>query len=218
MGGGEASDGCTGPSLDQPIKWPYPAAMQQTWRVSLVGRAFGIVVLVLAGIVASAIIVSGLDLATKIVSVAIIVGFAAYAYVNALRPSITLTNSELVIRNKFKTYRIDLNTIARVDAGYYGIGVQTSHGQVVHGWAVQKSNSPDGLAGGPARISSSRRSRRRSRPQMRVISHENIQPPMTECDTAQGRRSGQFLASFEGNDAGVPLSASAEESAPASRR
>ncbi|SCG77767.1 hypothetical protein [Micromonospora inositola] len=114
--------------------------MQQTWRVSLVGRAFGIVVLVLAGIVASAIIVSGLDLATKIVSVAIIVGFAAYAYVNALRPSITLTNSELVIRNKFKTYRIDLNTIARVDAGYYGIGVQTSHGQVVHGWAVQKSN------------------------------------------------------------------------------
>lgn len=113
--------------------------MQQTWRVSLVGRAFGIFVLVLAGIVASAIVVSGLDLASKIVSVVLIGGFAAVAYTSALRPSITLTNSELVIRNKFRTYRIDLNTIVRVDAGYHGVGVQTRHGQV-HGWAVQKSN------------------------------------------------------------------------------
>ena len=114
--------------------------MQQTWRVSLVGRVFGIVVLVLAGIVASAIVVSGLDLASKVVSVVLLGGLAALAYVNALRPSITLTSSELVIRNKLRTYRIDLNTIVRVDAGYYGIGVQTRHGQVVHGWAVQKSN------------------------------------------------------------------------------
>lgn len=104
------------------------------------GRAFGIFVLVLAGIVASAIVVSGLDLASKIASVVLIGGFAAYAYTSALRPSITLTNSELVIRNKFRTYRIDLNTIVRVDAGYHGVGVQTRHGQVVHGWAVQKSN------------------------------------------------------------------------------
>ncbi|MGC1214043.1 MAG: hypothetical protein WA890_22630 [Micromonospora sp.] len=114
--------------------------MQQTWRVSLVGRVFGILVLVLAGIVASTIVVSGLDLASKVVAVVLLGGLAAFVYVSALRPSITLTSSELVIRNKLRTYRIDLNTIVRVDAGYHGIGVQTRHGQVVHGWAVQKSN------------------------------------------------------------------------------
>ncbi|HEX5594594.1 MAG TPA: hypothetical protein VFX61_01020 [Micromonosporaceae bacterium] len=114
--------------------------MQQTWRVSLAGRVFGILVLVLAGIVASVIVVSGLDLAAKVISVVLLGGLAAFTYVNALRPSITLTNSELVIRNKFKTYQIELNTIVRVDAGYGGIGVQTKHGQVIHGWAVQKSN------------------------------------------------------------------------------
>ena len=114
--------------------------MQQTWRVSLVGRAFAILVLVLAGIAAAAVLVSGLDLASKLVIVVLIGCFAAYAYIGALRPSITLTDSELVVRNKFRTYRIDLRTIARVDAGYHGIAVQTRHGQVVHGWAVQKSN------------------------------------------------------------------------------
>lgn len=114
--------------------------MKQTWRVSLVGRVFGILVLVVSGIVASAIIASGLDLASKVVPVVLLCGLAAVVHVNALRPSITLASSELVIRNRFRTYRIGLDTIARVDAGYHGIGVQTRHGQVVHGWAVQKSN------------------------------------------------------------------------------
>jgi hypothetical protein len=114
--------------------------MQQTWRVSLAGRAFAIFVQVLASTVASAIVVSGLDFAMKIVFVVLIGGFAAYAYLGALRPSITLTDSEVVIRNKFKMYRIDLKTIVRLDAGYHGIRVQTRHGQEVHGWAVQKSN------------------------------------------------------------------------------
>ena len=114
--------------------------MQQTWRVSLAGRVVGILVLVLAGVVASAIVVSGLDLTAKVVPVMFLGALAAFVYVNALRPSIALTSSELVIRNRFRTYRIDLNTIARVDAGYHGVCVQTRHGQVVHGWAVQKSN------------------------------------------------------------------------------
>ncbi|MGN9810166.1 hypothetical protein ACTMSW_12505 [Micromonospora sp. BQ11] len=114
--------------------------MRQSWRVSMVGRAFGILGLVLAGVAASAIVVSGFDLAAKIVILVPIGGYAALAYLSALRPSITLTDSELVIRNKLRTHRIGLHTIVRVDAGYHGIGVQTRHGQVVHGWAVQKSN------------------------------------------------------------------------------
>lgn len=114
--------------------------MQQTWRVSRVGRVFAVAVLVLVVVVASAVVVSGLDPASKVVTVVLLGGLAAFTYVNALRPSITLTSSELVFRNRFRTYRVDLHTIVRVNAGYHGIGVRTRHGQVVHGWAVQKSN------------------------------------------------------------------------------
>jgi hypothetical protein len=69
-----------------------------------------------------------------------LVGAAVFLYVGVFRPSITLADSELVIRNVWRTHRIAADDIVRAEAGHFGIAVQTRDGREVRGWAVQKPN------------------------------------------------------------------------------
>ncbi|MEV0713812.1 PH domain-containing protein [Asanoa sp. NPDC050611] len=117
--------------------------MRQTWRVSLAGRIFGIVfiafglwVIVRAGI---AVARDGLDLA---LSYALVFGLAAVLLpaLLALRPAVTLTETDVEVRNPLRTQRLPLADVADAKTGYGGLRIETRDGRAVTAWAVQKSN------------------------------------------------------------------------------
>ncbi|GAB3958257.1 hypothetical protein GCM10029978_002810 [Actinoallomurus acanthiterrae] len=66
--------------------------------------------------------------------------FAVWLWWNAFRPSISLTSTELVLRNKRRTERVDLRTIEAVMPSSEGLVVFVGGRAAYVGWAVQKSN------------------------------------------------------------------------------
>jgi hypothetical protein len=59
--------------------------------------------------------------------------------IGSLRPRITLTATELIIRNPLRSRRIQLTELSSVQGGWGGLKIKTSSGDVVVAWAVQKS-------------------------------------------------------------------------------
>ncbi|MEV4533118.1 PH domain-containing protein [Asanoa sp. NPDC049518] len=117
--------------------------MRQTWRVSPVGRvsgivfmAFGLWVMVRAVLAGSR---GGYDLG-------IVYGFGfglaavLVPLLFALRPAVTLTGTEVLVRNPLRTRRVPLAEITDAKTGYGGLRIETRDGRAVTAWAVQKSN------------------------------------------------------------------------------
>ncbi|MEV0401818.1 hypothetical protein [Actinoallomurus sp. NPDC050550] len=67
-------------------------------------------------------------------------GFAGWFWWSFFRPSIGLTSTELVLRNKRRTERVDLRTIEAVMPSSEGLVVFVGGRPAYVGWAVQKSN------------------------------------------------------------------------------
>jgi hypothetical protein len=117
--------------------------MRQTWRVTLAGRvvgvvfaAFGLWVLVRAALSGAR---DGFDLA---IAYGLGLGLAAVLVplLIAVRPSVTLTDTDVEVRNPLRTRRVPLGEIADAKTGYGGLRIETRDGRAVNAWAVQKSN------------------------------------------------------------------------------
>ncbi|REF95809.1 PH (Pleckstrin Homology) domain-containing protein [Asanoa ferruginea] len=117
--------------------------MRQTWRVStagrvagLVGTAFGLVVVVRALL---AIARDGMELGLAyglLLGVALVVA----PLVLTLRPAVTLTETDVDVRNPLRTLRVPIAEITDAKTGYGGVRIETRAGRAVTAWAVQKSN------------------------------------------------------------------------------
>jgi hypothetical protein len=117
--------------------------MRQTWRVSLAGRIFGFVliafglwVIVRAGMAAAR---DGMDLA---LAYALVFGGAAVllSLLLAVRPAVTLSETDVEVRNPLRTRRVPLAEVADAKTGYGGLRIEIRDGRAVTAWAVQKSN------------------------------------------------------------------------------
>jgi hypothetical protein len=106
--------------------------MPQVWRVSLLGRVGTALLIPVYALV---------FLTIRPVVALLGAAFAVLAWVVfAWRPSITLTDTEVVVRNPFLFQRIALKDVARVGPGYGGLVITTRGGARTSAWAVQKSN------------------------------------------------------------------------------
>jgi hypothetical protein len=117
--------------------------MRQTWRVSTGGRvaglvftAFGLVVVVRALL---AIARDGLELG---LAYGLLFGVALVLVplVLTLRPGVTLTETDVEVRNPLRTLRVPVAEITDAKTGYGGLRIETGEGRAVTAWAVQKSN------------------------------------------------------------------------------
>jgi hypothetical protein len=117
--------------------------MRQTWRVSTGGRvaglvftAFGLVVVVRALL---AIARDGLELG---LAYGLLFGVALVLVplVLTLRPAVTLTETDVEVRNPLRTLRVPVAEITDAKTGYGGLRIETRDGRAVTAWAVQKSN------------------------------------------------------------------------------
>jgi hypothetical protein len=117
--------------------------MRQTWRVSTGGRvaglvftAFGLVVVVRALL---AIAHDGLELG---LAYGLLFGVALVLVplVLTLRPGVTLTETDVEVRNPLRTLRVPVAEITDAKTGYGGLRIETGEGRAVTAWAVQKSN------------------------------------------------------------------------------
>lgn len=118
----------------------------QTWRVSTAGRIAGGVFAGLFGVGAVAAVVVGLidgHVGTIAASFGLAVAFAgvsAAGYLGGVRPSISVDDEYLRVRNPLRDYVVALGEIERVVPGYYGLTIRRRGGGGVCAWAVQKSN------------------------------------------------------------------------------
>jgi len=71
--------------------------------------------------------------------VAVLVGWWLFC----MRPRVTLTATEVVIRNPLKTRRLALRDITGASTDYSGLTLRLRGGETVCAWAVQKSNFAD---------------------------------------------------------------------------
>ncbi|HEV7708436.1 MAG TPA: PH domain-containing protein [Asanoa sp.] len=117
--------------------------MRQTWRVStagrvagLVGTAFGLLVVVRALL---AIARDGMELG---LAYGLLFGVALVLapLVLTLRPAVTLTETDVEVRNPLRTRRVPVAEITDAKTGYGGLRIETRDGRAVTAWAVQKSN------------------------------------------------------------------------------
>jgi hypothetical protein len=103
-------------------------------------KVFGIVALLLGSFFVWTTVSAPISFAVKVVYVLPPLVSAVVLYIILFRPSITLTDSELVICNFWRKHRIAVGDIESVDAGYRGITVAARDGRVLRGWAAQKPN------------------------------------------------------------------------------
>ncbi|GIF53273.1 hypothetical protein Afe04nite_78120 [Asanoa ferruginea] len=102
----------------------------------LVGTAFGLVVVVRALL---AIARDGMELGLAyglLLGVALVVA----PLVLTLRPAVTLTETDVDVRNPLRTLRVPIAEITDAKTGYGGVRIETRAGRAVTAWAVQKSN------------------------------------------------------------------------------
>ena len=108
--------------------------MPQVWKVSPLGR-IGCSVLLAAAVVVD-LLVSGVPSAL----IVLVVG-GALVWLGAFWPSVTLTETELIVRNPWGVTRVPLTDIADTGGAYAGLSVKRRSGGRVAIWAVQKSNA-----------------------------------------------------------------------------
>lgn len=108
--------------------------MSRTWRVSTLGRV-GVLALIPLLVVATWLLWGN-------VTVSLLAGLGALAgwWRFALRPSVILTGTELIVRNPYGQRHVALADVVDAAPGYGGLTVTTSTGKRVVAWAVQKSN------------------------------------------------------------------------------
>ncbi|MET0491621.1 MAG: PH domain-containing protein [Actinoplanes sp.] len=108
--------------------------MPQVWKVSPLGR-IGCSVLLAAAVVFD-LLVSGVPSALIVLAVG-----GALVWLSAFWPSVTLTETELIVRNPWGVTRVPLGDIADTGGAYAGLSIKRRSGGRVAIWAVQKSNA-----------------------------------------------------------------------------
>ncbi|MGC5022645.1 PH domain-containing protein [Micromonospora sp. DT47] len=108
--------------------------MHQIWKVSPLGR-YGVLALIpLLGAF------TWLGWANVFVSLLASLGALVSWFRFAFRPSVVLTDTEVIVRNPNGSQHVSLRDVAKVEPGYGGLTITTSTGERVVAWAVQKSN------------------------------------------------------------------------------
>lgn len=112
--------------------------LPMTWRTTRAARIAGLMLSMLFVLMAFAIMAVDHDL-SAVTPLVICLGVALACW-RAVNSALTLTQTELVIRNPVLTYQVKLEDIIDVRPGYSGIEVMKSDGSKVSAWAVQKAN------------------------------------------------------------------------------
>ncbi|MET0491724.1 MAG: PH domain-containing protein [Actinoplanes sp.] len=108
--------------------------MTRVWRVSTFGRAGSFVLPIGCG-------VFGGTAAGGFTGVIFpfLVGLMLW-WLSTIRPALTLTGEEVIVRNPVRTTRVPLADIAEVRPGRRGVTIRTTDDRKVSAWAVQRSN------------------------------------------------------------------------------
>lgn len=124
--------------------------MRQVWRVGHAGRIAGVLgTVVFAGLmvafaaIGSQMAVSGDAVigVLSLIGVCPLIGAAGVrCWLLGVRPSITLTEDSVIVRNPYKTYQVSLVEISMVSGGYRGLSFTMTDGRQIVAWAVAKSN------------------------------------------------------------------------------
>lgn len=119
---------------------------EQTWRVSTLGRIAGGALTGAFALGSIAAIVGGIidgragTFLTYLVLAVISAGMSAGSYVGSIRPSISINDEFLRVRNPLRGDVVPLREIERVVPSYSGLMVYSGPRSAVCAWAVQKSN------------------------------------------------------------------------------
>jgi ABC-type Fe3+-hydroxamate transport system substrate-binding protein len=130
--GGGDHDGVAGTGQDTVV-----------WRVSDLGRVLCTVAAVGCGGGAVALLIvaaTGHGGGRALVGAAMLALIAAGLLWFSWRPSITLADDRVVVRNPFGTVTVPLQRIVATGPGYTGLVLRLADGTVVTAWAVQKTN------------------------------------------------------------------------------
>ncbi|GHJ47383.1 hypothetical protein Cs7R123_47250 [Catellatospora sp. TT07R-123] len=119
--------------------------MLRTWNVSLPARIFGVVSVIAGVLMFVAVIITVVGYGEPVDGAqlgALALGslFIIAPLLATLRPRVTLTDTELIVRNPMRTYQVALADVASVDNGYSGLVVVLRDDTKLQVWAVQKSN------------------------------------------------------------------------------
>ena len=107
--------------------------MTRVWRVSTVGRVVSFLVPVGFGVFGGAA-AGGF---TGVIF-PFLVGLMLW-WLSTIRPALTLTGEEVIVRNPVRTTRVPLADIADARPGRRGVTIRTCDDREVAAWAVQKS-------------------------------------------------------------------------------
>ncbi|WP_345365904.1 hypothetical protein [Actinoallomurus liliacearum] len=113
-----------------------------TWRMGVAARTLAALVM-LVGILLEIGFVAALVEERELGFVGallVLPCFVVWLWCAFLRPSIGLTSTELVLRNKYRTERVELRTIQAVVPSSGGLVIVVDGRPACTGWAVQKSN------------------------------------------------------------------------------
>jgi hypothetical protein len=113
------------------------------WRVSDLGRVLCTVAAVGCGGGALALLIlagAGHGGTRALVGAAMLALIAAGLLWFSWRPSITLLDDRVVVRNPLGTVTVPLRRIVATGPGYTGLVLRLADGRVVTAWAVQKTN------------------------------------------------------------------------------
>lgn len=121
--------------------------MYQVWKVSPLGR-FGVLALI-------PLLGTFTWLAWGNVFVSLLAGLGGLVswFRFAFRPAVTLTDTEVIVRNPNGSQHVSLNDVAKVEPGYGGLTITTSTGDTSSRGRCRNPTSPSGRAGklGPTR-------------------------------------------------------------------
>jgi hypothetical protein len=108
--------------------------MSRTWGVTPGGKI---------GPILGGVVVTGYGFwrAGPVFGTVMLVVSAVAIWLFAFRPSLTLTDSDVIVRNPWGTRVIPLADIAGFGGAYAGLSIQLRSGGSVAAWAVQKSNA-----------------------------------------------------------------------------
>jgi hypothetical protein len=118
----------------------------QTWQVSAGYRRCGRAITWGCGIVAAGVMVAGLiDGSTVVALIAVAVallfaGFSAAGYLLYLRPSLSINDAGLFIRNPLREHSVPWTEVERIEPGPGGLVIYLRNANRVRAWAVQKTN------------------------------------------------------------------------------
>ncbi|BBH68171.1 hypothetical protein ACTI_48560 [Actinoplanes sp. OR16] len=108
--------------------------MSQTWGVTPAGKI---------STVAGGVVVTGYGFAVAgpVFGTVVLVVSALAIWLTAIRPSVTLTGDELIVRNPWGTTTVPLTDVKGFGGAYAGLSIERHSGGSVAAWAVQKSNA-----------------------------------------------------------------------------